>query len=168
MKQELFNGNWEEELELQFFSENQFVKEAYICSPLHSDSPSEYLYNLHAARAYMYYANNRMGYQAKAPHAFLPLLLCDKKPEDRRLAIEFGLELLRRCSVVLVCGNRMSCGMKGEIIEAAECRKKILVFDEKLFTEIKEILRESKKNSRVVSLDREHSAMALQAPQLIY
>ena len=109
-----------------------------------------------------------MGYQAKAPHAFLPLLLCDKKPEDRRLAIEFGLELLRRCSVVLVCGNRMSCGMKGEIIEAAECRKKILVFDDKLFTEIKELLRESKKNSRIVSLDRDHSAMALQAPQLLY
>lgn len=168
MRQELFIGNWEEELELQFFAENPMLKSAYICSPLHANSPAEFLYNLHAARAYMFYANRRMGCQAKAPHAYLPLLLCDKNPEERNLAMQFGLELLKRCQIVLVCGNRLTPGMRAEIIEAAIRRKKIVVFDEKLFCDVKQTLREANKNSRLAVLDTTHSAMALQAPQLVY
>ena len=168
MKQELFIGNWEEELDLQFFSENPMLKSAYICSPLHSSSPREFQYNLHAARAYMFYANRRMECQAKAPHAYLPLLMSDKNPEERNLAIQFGLELLKRCQIVLVCGNRLTSGMKTEIVEAAIQHKKIIVFDEKLFCEVKQTLREAKKNSRLAVLNTTHSAMALQAPQLVY
>lgn len=45
---------------------------------------------------------------ARAPHAFLPMLLCDGVPSERAIALKFGIELLERSDVLLVCGNRIS------------------------------------------------------------
>ena len=45
------------------------------------------LRNMHSARAYMYYAMEKMGYAARAPHAYLPMLLCDRVPSERAIAL---------------------------------------------------------------------------------
>ena len=77
---------------------------------------------MRTARAYMFYALKKMGMCARAPHAFLPMLLCDKVPSERAIALKFGIELLERSDVLLVCGNRISNGMKSEIANAAMLR----------------------------------------------
>lgn len=56
MKKEIFVDDWEERLELQFFSDNPVRKKAYVCSPLSADAEQDYLFNMYAARAYMLYA----------------------------------------------------------------------------------------------------------------
>lgn len=59
-----------------------------------------------------------MGMNASAPHAYLPMILCDNIPSDRALALQFGLELLKGSDILLICGNRISSGMRGEIAHA--------------------------------------------------
>ena len=55
-----------------------------------------------------------------APHAYLPYLLDDMVPEERALALKFGLKLLGLCSQVVVYGSRISNGMKNEIAAAEQ------------------------------------------------
>ncbi len=45
-------------------------------------------------KEYMHYAAKEMGLAARAPHAYLPMLLCDRIPNERALALQFGLRLL--------------------------------------------------------------------------
>lgn len=68
----------------------------------------------------MLYANEHMGHLARAPHAYLPMLVCDKLPAERSMALRFGLELLVQSDLLLVCGNVLSKGMRGEITHAAK------------------------------------------------
>ena len=69
----------------------------------------------------MVMAEQEFGDRAVAPHAYLPYLLDDSDPEQRALALEFGLKLLAMCSRIVVFGNRISSGMSGEI-EAAKAK----------------------------------------------
>ena len=130
MKKEIFVDDWEERLELQFFSDNPVRKKAYVCSPLSADAEQDYLFNMYAARAYMLYALMELDYLARAPHGYLPIILCDRNSDERTLALQFGLKLMEYSDVVLVCGNKLSRGMIGEIVQAVALNKKIIVFDE--------------------------------------
>ena len=94
----------------QFLKNDRCKKRAYICSPLSAVTDEEMVENIKIARAYMYYAMKKMGMNASAPHAYLPMLLCDKVPADRSIALQFGLELLEESDVLLICGNRISSG----------------------------------------------------------
>ena len=87
----------------------------YVCSPLSAPTRAEMLANAAKACTYMAMAENEFGGRAVAPHAYLPYLLDDRVPEERALALEFGLKLLRMCSQMVVYGPRISEGMKGEI-----------------------------------------------------
>ena len=106
----IYHDYWQQELAYQFLAEDKCRKRAYICSPYSADKQDEILQNMYAARAYMYYAMKRMNMNASAPHAFLPMLLCDEVPSERALALKFGLELLEKSEVMLVCGTRLSNG----------------------------------------------------------
>lgn len=108
MEQNIFIENWEDKLALQFLKNNRCCKKAYICSPLSAPTEEEMLRNMHSARAYMYYAMEKMGYAARAPHAYLPMLLCDRVPSERAIALQFGLHLLEESDLILVCGNHIS------------------------------------------------------------
>lgn len=59
--------------------------------------------------------HERMCMNASAPHAYIPMILCDNIPSDRALALQFGLELLKDSDILLICGNRISSGMRGEL-----------------------------------------------------
>ena len=53
--------------------------------------------------------------RAIAPHAILPAFLDDRVPEERALGLKFGLDLLKICKKVVVCGTVISEGMQKEI-----------------------------------------------------
>ena len=140
MKGKIFTSDWERQLETQFLSLNHDRKTAYICSPLRAENERHVLENIMAARAYMFYVSKTMNMAAKAPHAYLPMLLCDDVQEERKLALSFGLQLLARCNVMLVCGSNLSMGMIDEIICAAKRELDICVFNTGLFYRVKQLV----------------------------
>ena len=93
---------------------------SYVCSPLSAPTRAGMLRNAVNASAYMARAEKEFGGRAVAPHAYLPYLLDDRVPEERTLALEFGLKLLRLCDRLIVYGDRVSKGMRGEIENAEE------------------------------------------------
>ena len=87
----------------------------YICSPLSAPTRAEMLANMKNAAACSILAAREFQGRAVAPHAYLPYLLDDSVPEERALALEFGQKLLALCSSMVVCGTRISEGMRAEI-----------------------------------------------------
>lgn len=160
----IFTDNWEQRLEMQFLINDRCRKRAYICSPLSAEDDTDFLRNMHAARAYMYYASEKMEMYARAPHAYLPMLLCDKLPSERALALSFGLSLLENSEVILICGNRLSSGMKGEIAHAVLFQMPMMVFDEGLYHEVQKETTKHGGNKRFVQLDRENFVMGFSSP----
>lgn len=160
----IFTENWEQRLEMQFLKNDRCKRRAYICSPLSAEAEDGFLRNMHAARAYMYYASEKMGMYARAPHAYLPMLLCDRLPSERALALSFGLSLLENSEVVLICGNRLSSGMKGEIAHAALFQMPMVVFDEGLYHEVQKEITKHGGNKRCLQLDRENDVMGFSSP----
>ena len=117
---EMCCDGFDQKLEQQFLKPNRHQKKAYVCSPYSNPDLEVQLDNMSRARLYMLYANEHMGYLARAPHAYLPMLVCDGIPTERAMALRFGLELLERSDLLLVCGTTLSKGMKGEITHAAK------------------------------------------------
>lgn len=64
---------------------------------------------------YMSKAEQEFGDRAVAPHAVLPYILDDTIPEERALAMEFGMKLLSMSTRVVVFGSQISSGMDQEI-----------------------------------------------------
>lgn len=93
---------------------------SYVCSPLSAHTRAERLANAAKATTYMLWAEKEFGDHAVAPHAYLPYLLDDEIPEQRELALDFGMKLLAMCSRLIVFGDRISSGMAGEIRAAKE------------------------------------------------
>ena len=81
-----YHESWERELDRQFLKNDRYRKRAYICSPLSGSTAEEELSNIWRARAYMLYARTMLGYMARAPHAYLPMLLCDHVAAERGFA----------------------------------------------------------------------------------
>lgn len=94
-------------------------KKVYICSPLFASTQEEIRENMLQARQHMHAIKDLYGYRTYAPHAYLPELLNDQEPEERALGRSFGMELLKRCQILIICGDRISEGMSQEIKEAA-------------------------------------------------
>ena len=76
-----------------------------------------------------------------------------------------GLEILEQSDVMLVCGNRLSNGMRGEIAKAALLRMPITVFDEGLYLEVQKLVTQNNGNKKSVKLDRENFPMAFTEPE---
>ena len=86
MHQKIYSEGWERKLLEQFTAKNRDRKKAYICSPLRAETAKDLLMNIERARAYMLYAYEKMGVVARAPHAYLPMLLDDGIPAERAIA----------------------------------------------------------------------------------
>lgn len=87
----------------------------YICSPLSADTPEEVRLNMIKAREQMEVVSKLYNCRAIAPHAILPEYLDDTNPEERALGLKFGLDLLKICKLMIVCGDVISDGMRCEI-----------------------------------------------------
>ena len=150
----------EQFLAYQFMNQEDQRKRAYICSPLSAKTDEEFVENMHRARAYMYYAAKEMGLAARAPHAYLPMLLCDRIPHERALALQFGLRLLEESDILLVCGDRISLGMQGEILHAISIKTRILTFSHQMYLKICEYVRQENGDTELVRVDESHPLMA--------
>lgn len=92
----------------------------YICSPLSAPTEQGIRKNMEKAVYYAGLVSGVTGCRAIAPHSFLPEYLDDNIPEEREAALAFGLSILKLSKAVIVCGNRISSGMRGEIKMAGE------------------------------------------------
>ncbi len=99
---------------------------AYICSPLSAPTAEGIRRNMEAARWYMQTISQLWDCRAVAPHAYLPEFLDDRDEQERNLALSFGLAYLDTCDRLVICGNRFTKGMLGEIQHAAA--QKIPIF----------------------------------------
>lgn len=160
----IFQNDWEQNLNNTFLHRNPCRRRAYICSPLSDNSEDGMLANIKAAKAYMYYANTHLKMVARAPHAYLPFLLCDDIPAERAIALQFGLKLLEQSDVLLVCGNRISKGMEGEIAKAAALKIPIHVFDADLYAQVKKLVTRSGADKKLVELKCGDGPMGLSQP----
>lgn len=91
----------------------------YICSPLSALTHKEIKNNMVNASYYRWFIAVEFGGRPIAPHSFLPDYLDDHIPEERQVALEFGLAVLKLCNALVVCGDVISTGMVGEIRKAA-------------------------------------------------
>ncbi|BDF35907.1 hypothetical protein CE91St62_39680 [Lachnospiraceae bacterium] len=105
-------------------------KKAYICSPLSAPTKQEMIENMLMARQYMQKIREKFGYRTYAPHAYLPELLDDHLPEERAVALSFGLEVLRLCDALIICGKRISSGMNEELYQVLLLKMEVYWYDE--------------------------------------
>lgn len=92
----------------------------YICSPLSAPKRSDMKHNMVQAGVYAKMVAAHLECRAIAPHCFLPDYLDDHIEEEREVALAFGLSVLKLCKALVICGDRISNGMKGEIKMARE------------------------------------------------
>ena len=90
----------------------------YICSPLSAPTQKGIEANMKKAGEYVDTVSRITGKRAIAPHAILPRYFDDNIAEERQLCLQFGLDVLALCDAMVVCGRRISSGMKGEIERA--------------------------------------------------
>ena len=161
----IFTADWPTRLQLQFFGHGLSRERAYICSPLAGSTDKEVLDNICHARAYMLYAHECLDVYARAPHAYLPMLMDDNIVSERALALQFGLRLLEQSDLLFVCGNRISSGMRGEIEHAASLEMPIVAFHEDTFLEARAIVKEHDTSKRhCVTRNQEHPVLGYTDP----
>lgn len=99
---------------------NQSKDLVYICSPLRADTEDGIRQNILKAKEYARKISQEYNCRAIAPHSFLPLYLDDSIPAERELGLKFGLELIKACKKLYICGGKISEGMAKEILFAGE------------------------------------------------
>ena len=156
---------WERDLEMQFLSHDNNKICAYVCSPLSADTDEGFRQNMLRARIYMHLAREQLNCCARAPHGYLPMLLCDREPDERALALWFGQRLLEKSDVVLVCGDRISDGMRGELLLAATLHMPIYIFSEKAEKSVRELTEQQRGNSNLVLYDPDHPMLGSNLPE---
>lgn len=92
----------------------------YICSPLSAPTKEGIRQNMEKAAYYARLVSGTFGCRAIAPHSFLPEYLDDNIPQEREAGLAFGISVLKLSKAVIVCGSRISSGMRGEIKMAGE------------------------------------------------
>lgn len=106
------------------------MKLAYICSPCRGD----YEKNIIKAQEYCREAMND-GLLPLAPHVYFTQFVDDSNPEERKLGLRCGLQLLRYCQLIRVYGCEVSAGMYDEIQLAGALDIEIQVFGPPEFIE---------------------------------
>ena len=119
-------------------------KRIYICSPLRANNWSNMIRNAIRAQQYMELASEQYECPAYAPHGYLPFFLNDYDPKERTLALSFGKRLLKLCDALIVCGDVISEGMRGEIQQACKLGIPVVALDgsTKIEADIQAIMKE--------------------------
>lgn len=110
-----------EDLLKQYKQKERNVKDLYyVCSPLSSKQSYKVIVNMSKAKMYEEMVEKKFNCRAIAPHSFLPRYLNDNIPEERQIALDFGISVLSVCKKIVVCGDVISSGMAAEIKYAEE------------------------------------------------
>lgn len=164
------NNNYLQSLELTFLRQlhkNKADKESvYICSPLRSDTRLGTAINMQAAKVYLVFATEHFGCKARAPHAYLPTVLNDEIPAQRVIALQYGLNVLEHSDRMFVCGDRLSAGMLGEIVFAAQNGKNISVFNKTIYNQVMQVVISNGGKAEKVMLDESMPVLSMSPEQL--
>lgn len=114
-------------------------KRIYVASPLHPIEGETFTSNMRSARLYCDIIDTHTDWSTKAPHTYLPYILDDTVKDERELALRIGVQILQLCEALVVCGDRISSGMKGEIYKAAVLGMDVFVANENLLDEVSAI-----------------------------
>jgi hypothetical protein len=106
------------------------MKLVYICSPLRGNITV----NIKKATTYCAYAAQQ-GVIPLAPHTMFTRFLDDTIPDQRAKGLAMGIELLKRCDEMWVCGDSISQGMGNEIEFAKQLSIPIKSLSERFFTQ---------------------------------
>lgn len=106
------------------------MKLCYICSPYHGEMEA----NRQNAVRYCAYAQKH-GVVPLAPHTIFTQYLDDNIPQQREEGLQMGLELLKRCNEIWVCGNTVSQGMRQEIKFARDLQIPVKYIPEAVISE---------------------------------
>ncbi len=136
----------------------------YVASPLSPIEGEVLVNNMSSARLYCSIISINTSWRALAPHSYLPFFLDDSCEEERKLALQFGLDLISICDCIAVCGNRISPGMKGEILHAATIGIPVYVADENLIEEVSLLCKDY--DNQVSLLDCDDSRLAMCSSEL--
>lgn len=90
-------------------------KRIYVCSPLSAPTRAETLKNMYHARSYEKIVSKRLKCRAIAPHGYMPEFIDEYNYFERILALNFGRSFLSICDGLVICGNRITDGMREEI-----------------------------------------------------
>lgn len=104
-------------------------KKAYICSPLSAPTQEGISHNMEMAKFYLVRMKQIYHCRTFASHAHLPLMLDDTIPEERTAALRIGMEMMKLCDVLIICGRYVSEGMKSEIRKAFEMGMEVFWYD---------------------------------------
>lgn len=112
--------------------DNKELTKIYVCSPCKGiKGDGGILENLPKARQYCkFIIQNFPDMLPIAPHLYLTNFMDDSKPNERKLALEFGKHLLAECKEIWVFGYLISDGMAAEITEAGRLQIPIRWFTE--------------------------------------
>ncbi len=99
----------------------------YICSPYRGNTSA----NVRKAREYCRKAYEA-GYLPIAPHLLFPQFLVEAVPEERENGMEMAKALLRRCRLIMVCGDTVTDGMMEEIMLANKLNMPVASLEETL------------------------------------
>lgn len=104
-------------------------RKAYICSPLSAPTAEGIRHNMEMANFYLERMKQIYHCRTFASHAHLLLMLDDTIPEERAAALRIGKELMKLCDVLIICGRRISTGMRDEIRTAFEMGLEVFWYD---------------------------------------
>lgn len=90
------------------------MDKVFICSAFRGNVEE----NIRKAKEYCRWAAVENGAIPIAPHLLFPQFLDDNDPEQRKLGIEMGLELLAECKRLFYFGDIVTEGMSKEITRA--------------------------------------------------
>lgn len=105
-------------------------KKVYVCSPLSAPTAQGIKENMVKAGVYARKVGEMLHCRAIAPHAVLPMIIDDNIPEEREIALKFGIDILNISDAIVVCGKVISSGMKAEIEYAREKGIPVIFYDE--------------------------------------
>lgn len=112
------------------------MKNIYICSPLGASTQFEIKENMNKAQDYSdrvkkLCEKSGLGMvNVYAPHAVLPKFLNDNNYEERNAALYVGKKILAACDTLIICGKKISEGMKSEIDYAKAHKIQVTTLEE--------------------------------------
>ena len=96
---------------------------------------------------------------------YLPFFYNDKIPKQREEAMNMGMQVLKDSQILMVCGNRISKGMKSEIEYAIKNHKEIVAFNPEVFDNVVKLVQESGEKEFNIRFNPDHPMLG-KAPNL--
>lgn len=130
-------------------------KLVFVSTPFHAETVAEMQENIHLAQRICKKVM-RDGYIPYAPHLLFPQFLDDADARQRKEGITAGIEMLRRCDILVFSGGKVTDGMTQEMKAASDLGIPVVYLkdpeepESKGKKEEKDMLRDDFRNNHVI------------------